>query len=123
MDEATLVGFRQPLGYLDREFDCFVDFQRPAFNLLPERLASEVLHTSEHLAIVCLIDIVTYADVAVLKCGCGLGLMNEAVFGFRIASEFGRKKLESYRAVKFEVLGSVDDTHPPAAEVFEDLVV
>jgi len=49
--------------------------------------------------------------------------MDEALFGFRIAREIRREKLESYRAVKPEVLGLVDHAHPSTPQVFEDPVV
>jgi hypothetical protein len=37
--------------------------------------------------------------------------------------EVGRKELHSYREVGLEALGPVDNAHPSAAEVFENLVV
>jgi hypothetical protein len=40
----------------------------------------------------------------------------------RIASDFGREKLEGYEAVQFGVFGLVDDAHA-AAEFFEDAIV
>ena len=42
--------------------------------------------------------------------------------GLRIASDFGREKLEGYEAVQFGVFGLVDDAHA-AAEFFEDAIV
>jgi hypothetical protein len=58
-----------------------------------------------------------------VQCRSGLGLTPKAFERLRVSGHVFWKKFESDKSVEASVLGLIDDTHPTAAEFFEDAVV
>ena len=61
----------------------------------PERLTFEQLHDNDRMIIMSA-DVIDDADVIVLERGRGLRFVDEAVLGFGIARQIGRKELQGY---------------------------
>jgi hypothetical protein len=58
-----------------------------------------------------------------IKRGRGACLALEAFERVLVTGQFVRQKLQSDQAAQLGVFGRVDDTHPPAAELFQHAVV
>src|SRR5438445_9484696 len=87
-----------------------------------QRHAIQKLHCNESLAIL-LPDIVDCADVGVIQCGCRLCLALETSQGLRVSGNIFWQEFECDKAMQPSVLGLVNHTHAPAAQLFDDAVV
>src|SRR5713226_9791293 len=87
-----------------------------------QSLAVQELHGDERLAAL-LADVVNRADIVMVESRRGLRFTLKTgkslgVFGYFIGQEFQRNK-----SVQSGILSLVDDTHPAAAEFFDDAIV
>ena len=87
-----------------------------------ERLALEQLHRDEELAVV-LTDLMDRADVRMIERRRRARLAMEALHRPVVAGEILRQELERDVPAESEVLGVVDDAHPPAAKFAEHAIV
>jgi hypothetical protein len=58
-----------------------------------------------------------------VQSGCGLRLTLEAGKSLRILGDLIGQELQGDEAMPLYVFSFVDDTHPPAAEFFDDAIV
>src|SRR6266852_6869042 len=87
-----------------------------------QRLALEILHCDES-ATIFLTDIVNGADVGVAKSRCGLCFSLETGKCMHVFRNIVREEFQGNKTMEARVLGSVNDTHTAAAELFKDAVV
>jgi len=70
-----------------------------------------------------LIDLMDYADVGMVE-SCGrLSFLNESLLGFFVLRELRWEEFKGHDPPKFRVLSFIDDSHPAAADLFDDLVL
>jgi hypothetical protein len=74
-------------------------------------------------ACVLIVNLVDRADIRMIQRRRSLRFALEAGERLLIFSNFVRKELQGHKAMQLHVLGFVDDTHPPAAEFFDDVIV
>ena len=100
------------------------DRQRAAFELLLQRLAFVVGHDDEQPPIVGVLDVVDDADVAVVGRGRGLRLAHEALLCAPSSwLHCGGRNFSATVATELGVARLVDDAHPAAAQLGDDVVV
>ena len=87
-----------------------------------ERLAVQELHGDEVPAFV-LVDVVDGADVGMVEGRCRLRLALESLERVPVPGHLFREELQRDGALEPGVFRLVDDTHPPAAELFQNPVV
>ena len=87
-----------------------------------QRHAIEKFHDDEGLMFL-LADFINRADVGMVQGGGRLRLALKAGQGLRILDHIAGKKLKRDKPVQRQVFGFVDNTHPAAAEFFEDAIV
>ena len=68
-------------------------------------------------------DLVDGADVRVVECRCSTSLTTKSFESLRVSRQFIGQEFEGDEAPKLCVLGLVDHTHSPAAELLDDAVV
>ena len=122
MDDALRVGGVQRIGNLDGEVEQFVRLEQFPGNALLQGLALQQLHSDEGLAFV-LADFVNRADVGMVQRRGGAGLALEAFQGLTVLAPLLRQELESDLTAQRGVLGLIDDTHAPAAELLNNAIV
>ena len=116
MDDALRVCGVEGVGDLDAQIEHRFDLQWLASDPVPERLPLQQFHGDEGSPIG-LVDFVDRADVRVVQRGCSLGLALEAAESLCVVGEFVGKELQGDEATKLQVLGFVDHTHSPAADL------
>ncbi len=87
-----------------------------------ERLPLEQLHRQEALFFV-LAEIVDRADVRVVQRGSGAGLTLESFDRGRIVRQFRGEELQRDMSSEAQILGSIDDAHAAAADLFDHAIV
>jgi len=97
-------------------------FQRPARNLVLQRQSIQILHDDEVLA-VAVVNLEDHADVGMVQGRRPLRLALEASESLCVFGNIVRQELQSHKAVEFDVLCLVDNTHPAAAEFIDNAVV
>ena len=118
MDQAALVGGRQPVGHLAADAQHLGQRQARPSRSQPvlQRLAVEELHGQERHAAV-LADLVDGDDVVVLDGGGGPGLAQEALpAAGRSAASDGSITLRATRPAELRVLRLEDHAHAAAAQ-------
>src|ERR1700691_4278952 len=110
------------VGDFDGESEEVFDVHGVAVDAVLERLAIEKFHGDESVALL-LTDIVNRADVGMVQGGGGLRFALESRESLRIARDILRQKFQRDEALEARVFGLVNDTHPSAAELFDDAVV
>jgi hypothetical protein len=121
VDDTVLVGGRKGVGDLRSDLERLGQGERPLLQRLGERLAAQVLHHEERLALL-LPDVVQRADGGVLEGGDGARLPLEAGAQRGIESELRRQDLQRDRALEAGVAGPVDLAHAPGPDQVENLV-
>jgi hypothetical protein len=86
-----------------------------------ERLAVEELH-SQKRPIIMLSNFMNCADVGMIESRCGSGFTPEAFECLRVMRQFLGQKFQCDMTPEAEV-GLVNNTHPAAAEFFQNAVV
>jgi hypothetical protein len=119
VDDPQLVSPRQPLGDLGGDVEGAVERQGAAGDLLLQRLPGVVGHGHEHPAVRGLVDLVDDADVGVLEAGDRLRLLQEARARQGVARQLGGDELDGDLPAELQILGLVDDTHPPLADLLD----
>src|SRR5580704_17350408 len=122
MNDSLGVGGIERVVDFDGEIENLVDFERLAGDFFLQRLAFEELHHDESLTLVAA-DFVDGANVGVVKRRSGAGFALESFEGLRVFGEAFWKELQRDETPQGSVLGLVDDTHPPATQLFEDVVM
>src|SRR2546426_6131905 len=87
-----------------------------------QRHTIQKLHRDERLTIL-LADVVDRANVGMVQGGRCLRLASETGECLRVSGYFFGQELEGDKTVEAAILGFVDHTHPPAAELLDDAVV
>jgi hypothetical protein len=90
VDDARLVRLRQPFGYLDGKLQRLDRLQGARTNLLPQRLALDVLHRHVGAATV-FAELVDGEDVRVAQDGGGARLLQEAAAAVFVRGELRRQ--------------------------------
>ena len=123
MDDAGVMGPRQPARHLQGDVDRLADGQRAAGDARPQRLAGVERHGDEQATVLGAVDVVDGADVRVVEGGGAARFAVEAIAGRRVPGEVRRQELERDMALEVRVEGLVHDPHAPTAHLLEDLVV
>src|SRR5207245_4139801 len=108
----------QSIGNLHYERQHHLEVYWNPSNPMFQRHAIQKLHCNESLAIL-LPDIVDCADVGVIQCGCRLCLALETSQGLRVSGNIFWQEFECDKAMQPSVLGLVNHTHAPAAQLFD----
>ena len=87
-----------------------------------KRLALQKLHDDEGLTFV-LSNLVNRADIGVIECRGSLRFTLEPFQGLSVLGEFFRQEFQGDGALELGVLGLIDHTHAPAAQLLQDAVV
>jgi len=122
MDDALGVRGVECVGDLDGKVEQPVRLKRLARDAMLEGLSFEQFHSDEGLAFV-LINVVDRADVGMVERGRRLGLTLESLQGLPVLREFFRQELQGDGALELGVLGLIDHTHAPAAQLLQDAIV
>ena len=122
VDDAFGVGGIECVGDLISYIEDLIERHGAAGDAMFQRLAVEVFHGDEPLAVV-FVDFVDGADVGMIQRGGGLGFAFETGQGLRIFGYIVRQEFQGDEAVKFGVFGFVDYAHAAAAEFFDDAVM
>ncbi len=110
------------VGDLDGEGQDRLDLHRLFGNAVLQGHAIQKLHGDEGFAML-VVNFVNGADVGMVQRGGSFRLALEAAESLRIFGNFIGQELEGDKAAKFNVFGFIDDTHPAAAEHFNDAVM
>ncbi len=122
MNDPLGVGRIQSIRELDADLQELLRLEGLPGDAVLERLALQKLHGDEGLTLV-LVYVVDGADVSVIEGGSGLGFTPEAFLSLVVGEQPHRQELQRDGSVEARVLGFVDDTHTPAAELLDDPVV
>jgi hypothetical protein len=87
-----------------------------------ERLTVEELHGQER-PIILLPNFMNCADVEMIESRSGAGFAPEAFECLRVIREFVRQKFQCDMTPETEIFGLVNNTHPTAADFFQNAVV
>ena len=80
-------------------------------------------HCDEELAFIRFVDLMDVANVGVVKCGRGFGLVDEPLLVHCIGGQMSRQEFQRDEAVELQVLGFIENPHAPLAELLEDFVM
>src|SRR5580700_12249612 len=122
MDDAFGVRSIERVGDLNAYIYDLIERHRAAGDAMLERLAVEILHGDEPLAIA-FIDFVDGADIRMIQRRSGLRFAFKTRQRLRIFGYFVGQKFQRDEAVQLGVLGFVDDAHAAAAQFLDDAVV
>src|SRR5262249_9408318 len=122
MDDALGMRGVEGVGNLKRKREQSFVIEPGAATDIFERRALQKLHGDESLPLL-FADVVDGADVGVIQRRCGPGFALKTRQGLRIKAELGREKLKGYGALQACIHRLVDNTHPPVADFFDDLVM
>ena len=122
MDDAFAVGCIQSV----RDVHCqgqepFIVDRRAADEML-HGASFQIFHRNESLTVL-IPNVINGANVGMVESGCSPRFSLKAGQSLRIAAEFRRQELKSDVALQAHIHRLVDNTHPAAAEFFDDLVV
>ncbi len=70
-----------------------------------------------------IIDFIDRADVGMIQRGCGFGFALKAAEGLGIFRYLLGQEFEGHKSPELNILGPVNHTHPPAAELLNDAVM
>src|SRR5580704_3958822 len=121
MNDSFVVGCVQGVGNLDADIEQRLQLESPAKDHFPQSLAFPVFHHQEKATLV-LANFVNGADIGVIQSRGGARFTPETLQRLRIVRQAVGQKLEGDKAVELQVLGLIDDAHPPAADFFQDAV-
>ena len=121
MDDALLVGRRQPARDLGADLDGLAHGQGAARHALAQRLAFEQLRHDVGRALV-VTRVVDRQDVGMVELARGAGLLLEAAEPVGVGREGGGQDLDRHVARQARVAGAVDLAHSARAQESRDLV-
>src|SRR5580698_2883684 len=87
-----------------------------------QRLAVEEFHGNKWLPVM-FVNFINRADIRMIQSGRGAGLAFESFEHFAIAGSFLGKEFQRHEAAQARVFSLVNDAHPAAAQLLEDMVV
>ena len=87
-----------------------------------QRQPVQKFHGDECLPVL-LANVMDRADVGMIQGGSRLRFTLEAAESLRVLGNFFGQEFQGDEAVQLYVLGFVDDTHPAAAEFFDDAIM
>jgi hypothetical protein len=122
VDDAFGMRGIERVGNFDSERENQFRFQRTPGDAVLQRHAVEILHGDEVLTLP-LVNLEDHADIGVVQRRSGLCFALEAGMSLRVLGDFIGQEFQGDEAMQLHVLGFIDDTHPPAAEFFDDPVV
>jgi hypothetical protein len=122
VDDALLVRGIQRIGDLDGQLCQVLGRQRPAQDPLLECATLQQLHGDEVPA-VGFVDVVNGANIGVVQRRGGARLALEAFERVLIARKLFRQELQRHLPAELQIFGLVNDTHPPAPELFENAIM
>jgi hypothetical protein len=122
MDDSFGMRGVQRVGDLNRKIQQLVNFGPLYLNAMLERLAVEILHSDERLT-VALINVIDRANVGMVQSGRGARLALKTFERLAIAGQFIGQEFKGDPAAELYILGFVDHTHAPAAQLLQDAVM
>jgi hypothetical protein len=121
VDDALLVGGREPPRDLDRVVERLARRQRPGSETAAKGFALQELGDDVRRAVVGP-DVVDRRDVRVVQESRGSGLLLEAAEAIRVRRERRRQDLDRDVAAEARILRAVDLAHPSRTERRDDLI-
>ncbi len=112
----------QSISELDGQGQQNVNLNRITVDAVLQRLAVEIFHGDESLAVV-FADFVDGADVRVIQSRGGARFAAKAFEGLSVLCQIIGKKFEGGEAAELGVFRFVDNTHPTTAEFLDDAVM
>ena len=122
MNDAARVGGIEGVGRLDACVEQVVEGEWSSRDTLFERVAVEKFHGDEGLTLH-FVDFVDGADVGMIQGGGGTRFALKALERGMVAGHRFGKKFQRDGAVELHVDGAIDDTHPAAADLFDNAVM
>ena len=122
MDDAFVVRAGETFGDLRPNFERATGRQHAARQHVAQLLAANQLHGHEAHA-VRFIDLVDDRDMWMLERRCRAGFLYEALPALGIGDELRGQNLQRDLAAEASVERAIHDTHPAAADLFDDFVV
>lgn len=122
MYDSLRVGRIQPIRDLDRQRQQTFSLQRTPRNFVLDRHPIQKLHGDERPSLL-LTNVVDSANIGVIQRRRGLRLALKAGKCLRIVSNIFREEFQSDEPVEPRVLGFIDNSHAPTAELFDDAVM
>ena len=122
MDDPLGVGGGKPRRNLGRDVEHARAAQRAGGQILLERLSLQQLHGDKRLSVL-LASFVDRADVRMVQRGGRARLVQEPIDRGSIVRDGRRQQFDGDLPLEGDVLGPVDDTHPPGPQLIADAVV
>ena len=120
--DAHAVGFFERVEHLVGDAHRRRERQRPGRDVLGERLALDVLHRDEELAVGGAAEVEERDDVRVAELADGAGFVEEAALGVGVVRELAGQHFERDVAVEQLLAGFVDDPHAAGGDLGDDFV-
>ncbi len=121
MHDALGVRRIERIGDFDRQRQQRLVVERTPGDAVLEGRALKKLHRDEGLSLVPP-DFVDGADIGMVQRRSRPCLAAKAFQRLRVACQIVRKEFQGNKAAEFGVLSFVDDAHPAAAQLFEDVI-
>ncbi len=112
----------QSVRDLDGEGQNQLRLHRMHADAVLQRHAVEILHGDERLAVL-VVNFVDGADVRMVQRRGGLGFALKTGENLRVFGDIVRQEFEGDKPSELHILSLVDNTHPAAAEFFDDAIV
>src|SRR5580658_6166065 len=122
VDDSLSMRGIEGIGNFDGERENHFRFQRMPADAVLQRHAVEILHDDEGLTFA-FVNLEDHADVRVVQGRRRLRLTLEAGQSLRVPGDLIGEKFQGDEAMQLDIFSFVDDTHPPAAESFDDAIV
>ncbi len=122
MNNALRVRSVECVGNLDAQRQQRIEFHRTVADDMFQRRAVKKLHDDERFAVL-LTDVVNGTNIRMVEGRRGPRLAAETFQRLAVLRNIFRKEFQSDKTIEPRVLGFVDNTHPAAAEFFDDAVM
>jgi len=122
MDDALGVRCVKRVANLNAKRQNQLGFHRSPSDAVLQRQAIQKLHSDERFAVL-VVNFVDRANIRVVQCRGSFGLALKAAEGLRVFGYVVRQEFEGDKTPELHILGLVDHTHAPAAQLLDYAIV
>ena len=119
MNDAFRVRRIERIGDFNGQRDGVFDLDGAAIDAVLERLPVEKFHGDERASAI-FGNFVDGADVGMIQGRGGASFAAETFEGLRVLGDVVRQEFQRDEAAERNILGFIDNAHPPTAELFDD---
>src|SRR6516164_2201199 len=116
MDDALRMGGMQTVDNFDSYTEQMFKLHGPTRDGVFQSIAVQTFHGDETSSIV-LANLVYGADIRMVQRGCGTRLATEALKSLWVFGKVVGEEFQGHEPAKLGVLGFVNHTHPPTADL------